>query len=79
MCQGRDADRLRLRRRRTPRQRHDRRDGRRRTFFFAPRGVFGSFATPDYLAEPGEYGSLRASGCGLLANSGGIHPSQSGL
>ncbi len=45
--------------------------GTRRTFYFAPTGLLGPFAQQGYLAEPGEYGRLRANGCELIANSGG--------
>jgi RHS repeat-associated protein len=48
-------------------------DGTRKTFYFAPQPfpLFSSFAAPQYLSEPGEYGTFRASSCNLIVRSGG--------
>ena len=49
-------------------------DGKRVTFYFAPRsagGFFGFLLFPQYLPEAGVYGSLTSDGCGLVVVSGG--------
>jgi RHS repeat-associated protein len=45
-------------------------DGRRVTFYYSPQVIWG-FGIPQYIAQPGVYGSLEAKACGLVVNSGG--------
>ncbi|MCA9889521.1 MAG: hypothetical protein KC546_14170, partial [Anaerolineae bacterium] len=44
-------------------------DGTRKTFYFAPPNIspyMSQFRTPNYISEPGEYGSFHSEGCSFL-------------
>jgi RHS repeat-associated protein len=50
-------------------------NGRRETFFFKPLPgpfPFTFLLTPNYVPQPGVFGTLTSDGCGLLVNQGGF-------